>query len=260
MNHKNNNITSELKNSVLEKISQGRLHMKPAWHFTLRSVLSVTTVLIVAMIVVYLLSFIIFALRSNGVIFAPQLGVHGVIFFIVSSPWMLIVLLGIFLLTLYLLVTHFAFSYTRPLIYTLIGIVLGVIALSSFIQYTTLHERFGQIARDRHIIGFGPMYERHTDRFREGITPGKIVSIEENKIIIETVVPQDKMMRPVPVKSLLVFITEDTTIEKSFEIGDMVLVFGPNDGTEISAFGIKSMPKQFDKRFDTHNQIKNQPR
>jgi hypothetical protein len=141
---------NNLQKDILNKIKTGEIHMKPKWHFVLKGALWLTATIAVALMAVYLLSFVFFLMRESGLLFAPLFGWAGVVLFVVSSPWILIGVVGVFLGVLYLLVSHYSFSYQKPLVYSMIGSVLLVIALSSFIQATSFHGRAGDfVARPR---------------------------------------------------------------------------------------------------------------
>ena len=220
---------TDFKDNLLSEIKQGDLNMRPRWQFALRSLLLVCGALLVGLIAIYLLSFIGFFLRETGVGFAPLYGLQGVMVFVLTSPWLLIGITGVFLLTLYTLIGQFAFSYQRPLIYTLVGTVFGVLVISGIIVSTSAHDRAEQFARDRGVPLLTPLYQSIDDR-RTGITRGVITATTSTGFTLET---RDG--------TIDVLVTSNTHVRpgQTFTPGDRVHVIGDvADGT-VEAIGIR---------------------
>ena len=131
MEHNHNNTLQE---TLLAKIKEGQMVMRPRWHFVLKAVLGILGMIILAMAALYLISFILFALREAGLLFIPGFGFHGVGVFLFSLPWILILVSLIFIFLLELLVKRYAFGYRKPLLYSLFG-VLGLVVLGSILSY-----------------------------------------------------------------------------------------------------------------------------
>lgn len=222
---------TELKNNIIEKIKAGQVAMKPRWHFVLQTALWIAALLLVSMIAVYLLSFVFFILHQSGLWLAPSFGWSGLVFFVISSPWVLILLVGFFLLLLYLLVTHFSFSYRKPLVYSLLGAVLFVIGVSSFIQYMMIHERMQGYSERHQLPGLAPLYRGVEDRRPEGMMVGTIVQLTEKGFEISN---QNGEL-------VSIIITDKTKLQKNsrYAIGDPVMVFGKKIDNKIEAFGIR---------------------
>src|SRR3989344_577393 len=91
-NHNHNSI----KDAVLAKIKSGQAKMKPRWHFVLKDALFAMGSVIVALTLLYLLSFVIFVLHRNGAWFAPSLGLRGAREFFFALPWLLILTMAVF--------------------------------------------------------------------------------------------------------------------------------------------------------------------
>ncbi len=226
---------NNLKENLMKKINEGELSMKPRWHFILKTFLFTVAVLLMALITVYLLSFVMFVLHENGVWFAPAFGAAGLVIFIVSSPWIIISLVGLFCFLLYLLVRNYAFSYRKPFVYSLIGVVFVVIALSSLIQQTTMHRRVHNFALERNVPGLAPFYRQAEDFRPRDMTRGAIVGIGDDRVTIKN--ENDE--------NLIVVITKITKQPKDtvYKVNDEILVFGPIENGTIKARGIKLLPQ-----------------
>lgn len=224
-----NNIT----NNILDKIKTGEVTMRPRWHFVLKAFLLISGILLAALIAIYLLSFVLFTLHKSGVLFAPQFGWHGVMLFVIASPWMLIGILGIFLLVLYLLVSKYSFSYQKPLVYSIVGVVLFVIAVASMIQYYGIHDRVQAFSDRSNLPGLRQLYADPADRRPAGVARGTINTLTEVGFTLET----DRA------EILHITVTTQTKRPRlrGLQTGDQVIVFGERVDSSITAFGVKSV-------------------
>lgn len=222
---------SDIKEILSEKIKTGDIHMVPKWQFVLHTVLWAVGAVLAAVVAVYLFSFVLFILHRSGILFAPLYGWHGIMLFIISSPWFLISLVGVFLLVLYLLVTHFAFSYKRPLVYSMLGVVLFVIVLSSLMNQFAVHERMGRFSERHEVPGFSPMYRGIEMQRPEEVTLGTILAVHGEEIVVRT---QDG-------EEVTVIRTLQTKQpqRKTWNSGDEVFIFGTEKEGVIEAFGIR---------------------
>ncbi len=222
---------NDFKDNLIQKIKAEHISMRPRWHFVLKAFLLVAGAILAALIAVYLLSFVIFTLHRSGVLFAPQFGWHGVMMLVVSSPWLLLGMLGIFLLLLYVLVSKYSFSYQKPLVYSIVGVVLFVIVVSSLIQYYGFHERVQAFADRHNVPGLRPLYNDPADRRPAGVERGTIKAMTSSGFVLET----DES------EVLNIVINERTKLPplNKLVIGDEVLVFGDRSQDSITAFGIK---------------------
>jgi hypothetical protein len=220
-----------IQDTIMKKIVAGELQMRPRWHFLLRTALLVSGMVVAALLSIYLLSFVLFALRDTGIIFSPGFGLPGIWLFLIATPWLLIFVVGVFLLILYVLITHFSFSYTRPHIYSLLGVVLFVIAMSSFIQLTMMHHYLQDFAFRHEVPGMSPFYRVHLEGRPEGVLQGRIRLIGEGEFVIGVAQGGD----------VLVKIDSRTKLPKTHQlvVGDYVIVFGPKLDSYVQAFGVK---------------------
>lgn len=230
---------TEFKDNIIKKITQGEVTMQPRWHFVLRTLLFVALLCIVATLAMYFLSFAVFALQKTGVLFAPGFGFRGIGFFLWSSPWFLISLTGIFLLLLYILIKHFSFSYKRPLLYSMLAVILFVICTASLIHHFAMHDRFLSFTERNNLPGFTPLYHRFEKR-PEGMIAGTVTQIQDTGFVVITDTKE----------VLTIVVTQDTKVppQVEFKEGDMVFVFGDRHEDVLTAFGIKPVPSDLPPR------------
>ena len=222
---------NNLKNNILNKIKAGEIDMKPKWHFVLQAGLLLSGVVIVALLAVYLMSFVIFFLRQSGIGFAPRFGFRGISFFVMSSPWLLIGISTAFLALLHFLVKRYSFSYQRPLLYSMIGVVVFVLLGSWFIQQTPMHQRISSFMERNEVPVFAPLYRGAKYERPEGLVVGVITEVTDTGFSLES--DRDG--------EVSVIITDDTRMKPGTVPmrGEVVMVFGDRGGNTITAFGVR---------------------
>jgi len=223
---------NEIKNNVLDKIKTGKVTMRPRWHFVLQAFLLLASVVLVALVAVYLFSFIIFTLDRSGLLFAPQYGWHGMMMFIVSSPLLIIGILLAFLLLLYILVSRYSFSYRKPLVYSIVGMVLLVVTASFLIQHFNVHDKIYSFTEQHHVPGMTPLYEKHLDRKPPGIERGTITETQDTGFTLLT----EQGTTVTVITDVKTKISPEVTLEVSEE----VMVFGDTVDNALHAFGVRS--------------------
>jgi hypothetical protein len=231
---------TDLKNNLIQKIKSGEVDMKPRWHFILKSLLLVFGVITAALIVVYLLSFVLFVLRQSGVGFVPMFGFKGIGIFVMNSPWLLISSAGIMGIVLLFLIKKYSFSYQRPLVYTTIITIVFVLCGSFVIGQTDAHTRMQEYSRDRNVPVFGSLYRGIDDRRPDHIVFG----------IVDTINADGFVMQSDTESVITVVITEHTKTDRreAYEAGQRVLVVGDTVDNVIEAIGVRIAPSDFRPR------------
>ena len=211
--------------------------MKPRWHFVLKSLSLLFGVAVALLLAVYIISFILFFLRQSGVGFMPLYGFRGVSLFVMNSPWLLIALAGALIGVLQVLVKKHSFSFKRPLLYSLTGIVLLVLFSSYVLERTQFHPRLQGLAAERSVPLFGSLYQGIDERL-ENITVGTIIEVTENGFILNSEANE----------RLKIFVSAQTKqrANGTYLVSRTVLVFGNRTGTSsVDAFGIRPAPENF---------------
>lgn len=228
---------NDTKHDILTKIQSGEVDMKPRWHFALSSLLLIFGVLTAALIVVYLLSFILFVLRQSGVGFFPLYGFRGLSVFVMSSPWLLIASAGALVVVLQLLVHKYSFSYRQPLLYSVV-VLVGVTLLGSYmISQSQLHQQLEIFARERNTPVLDRLYRGIDERQPENIMFGTVTSTSDTGFVLAT----DRG------EELQVIVSKRTRQPRRIEhkVGERVIVFGDRDGDRVDALGVRPAPNDF---------------
>src|SRR5690349_18490295 len=117
---------SNLGQNLVHTIKEDHVSMRPKWHYAVGTVVSIVSGVLLAALLLYVASFVVFELRENGSWFGPAFGTRGWLILISSLPWLLLLVILILIVGLERLMRRYALIYRRPLIYSLLGIVIIV--------------------------------------------------------------------------------------------------------------------------------------
>lgn len=224
-----------LHENILSAIQTGKVHMRPRWHFMLKTALLVLSTVLACLAVIYLVSFIIFMLRQNGAWFAPTFGLHGLRAFLLSLPWVLIALSLLCAVILEVLVRRYQFAYGRPLMYSVLGVVALVLAGGLALAFTPMHGGLLKQARNEQLPFAGAWYKHFDKQLPAGIETGLVTEVHADGCNIQN--PRRQHLK--------VLITPQTRMDHktNLEIGDMVMVLGRREQNVIYAEGIREIPE-----------------
>ena len=227
-------MTKSLGEKILKKIKKGKIKMKSKSYFVFRTALFVIGVILVFIFIIFLISFIIFILRTSGVGHFPAFGFRGLRIFLVSFPWLLMILAVIFILILEVFARRFSIVYRKPLLYSALGIVVIALLLGLVIAQTPMHKRLFQSAQEGKLPVFGPFYKGYHMRVPDNVYFGEVSSITDDGFEIETKQGE----------SLSVIISSKTRLPFNEDIqeGDSAVVIGERDNSTIKAFGVRCRP------------------
>lgn len=235
----NNKNQKSIKKSILATIKSGQVKMRPRWLFFLKAALAVLGAVILFLTVLYLASFIIFALRQTGVLFVPAFGLQGWFAFFTHLPFFLICLLMIFIAVLELLVRHYAFAYRRPLLYSALGILALVVIGGLALANTSFHGGMSKYAEKNRETFVGKFYREYGRQRFPDVHRGMIVEMVNNGFMMRSA--DSFMARDIREEVLTVIISRRTRLPlgADFYKGDIVVVFGPRNDNAVQAFGIQ---------------------
>ncbi len=221
---------------IIEKIKAGEVVMRPRWHFACQTIFWTLGLIVVSLVALYLTSFLMFVLHSSGMRFMPLFGYRGIAFAVISSPWVLISATFLFVAVLYVLVRKFSFSYRKPVVYSLLATVFGVLLVSTMIHFLEIHSRMYTFSERHSIPGISKMYQS-LPLPPEGVYAGRV-----SRIVSEsTFIVQNKS------EEVTVFVDAMTKMPKSeIREGLFVVIFGNKnkEQAEIQAFGVRIVSDQ----------------
>lgn len=231
-----------IRDLIEQKIQEGRVAMRPRWHFVLRAVLAVLGVLLVLLVGLYLVSFVVFVARTTDIGFLPEFGLRGVGYFLYSLPWVVIGIAFVFVIVLEVLVRRYAFAYRRPLLYTVVGglmfVALGGAALA---YYTPIHGPSHRLPIAQ------PVYRHYESLPVREVKRGRVVEMHDGepeiRMVAPSVRPDVRASEEREGKRVRVRTNKATKKAQGRElrVGDDVMIFGEDDGDDIRAFGIRRL-------------------
>ncbi|MEY4747257.1 MAG: hypothetical protein RLZZ416_306 [Candidatus Parcubacteria bacterium] len=229
-------MNDSLKGVVMEAIAEGRVRMRPRWHFLIYSAFGVVGVAIVSLLLVYVASLAVFFMRESGALFTPSFGMRGWFVLLRGLPWILITLVLVFIALLQLLARRYRFVYQKPLIASLIVIVSIVFLGGWAVGESPLHRQLADGAHHGNLpppAGF---------LYGTGLRPPREKELYHG--VIARILPEGFILADFKDATSTVLISRGTRLPfgADFEPGDFVVVIGDETSTDtIRAFGIREV-------------------
>jgi hypothetical protein len=221
-----------MREDVLKAIETGHVKMRSKWQYNAKSTFIIFGMVLIALLVLFLVSFIVFVLRQTGLWFVPGFGFSGFGIFFMSLPWVLILLAAIFMLLLEILVKRYSFAYVRPFLYSALAVIFLGIVGGILIGQTPLQERFFDEAENGQLPFAGTLYKYYGQQ-SSNITLGIITKINSNGYQIALYGDGDDSF------AVIVGPKAQTLPPYSLKVGDVVVILGPRKGNTIVAQGIQ---------------------
>lgn len=224
-------ITS-IQKHIQSAIQDGKLKMRSKKYFIARTVLLVAGIVIISVALVYLISFVFFVLHMQGAWELSSFGFRGFGLFIISLPWLLFTATFIFLIGLELLVKKTTIAYRKPLVYSVLGMVILVLLAGFGFAKLPLHEiMYRRAMQDNSSPMIGFFYKEFGQHPLHNAHPGVVTELKDDGFVINT---HMNML-------IDVIVTEDTEFidNQELKINDNVMVIGKYDDGQIVAEAIK---------------------
>lgn len=219
---------------VAAKIKNGEIKMKPKLYFAFKIFLLAAGLFLLTFAALFLVSFIMFYLRVNGIFASPAANFWGVRIFLSSVPWLLILVVIILIATSEIFAKHFSFVYRKPVLYSVLAIILIFFVGGFIVDRTNLHLNLFLKARSGNLMFAGPIYRDFGMPELRGLHYGVVTEVSENNFKIST--PRGKEIR--------VVINFQTRMpDKEISVGDALFIMGEIKGDTIEAIDIKTANK-----------------
>jgi len=147
-----------MNKEIIEKIVKGEIKMKPKAYFVIKSVLVILAFLLCSLFALFLISFVVFIMVENGSFAFPGFGFVGFKVLFGSLPWVLVILALVLIFALEVLLKKFSFTWKKPIVYSLLGVVLFVFLAGGVIAKTGLHNKLLQRANQGGLPILGGAY------------------------------------------------------------------------------------------------------
>lgn len=136
----NNEKEKSIKSEILDKIESGRVKMKPRAVFILKIAGLSTIVILLAFFAVFLISFA---------------------FYVNKFPLMLILISLILILLIEALMHRIKFSYRKPVVYTLLLVLLSAVLLGFILHITPFHSKVSCFCHKNSLPIISNLYDRY---------------------------------------------------------------------------------------------------
>lgn len=217
--------TNGLKEKILSKINRGEVKMKPRLYFFLTGILFLIIFSFFFIISFFLVSFIHFHLISSGLWYLPRFGAKGVLIFLKSLPWPLIIFTIFLILLLEFLSRKFSLSFKKPVLISLLAIVFLVFLGSFLLSKGNVHPRLLLKARERKVPLLQPLYLKYgAPRFPQF-----------HRGVIEKVSTSSLFIRGMDERLIEVKLEKPLPPAERLQEGEGVIIFGEKEDGKMRA-------------------------
>lgn len=221
---------TSLTKKVFNKVGKGELKMKSKLYFVLRAILFSLITVLIFLFILFFVSFIIFSLRISGVWFLPSFGFQVTGIFLTSLPWILILVAMALIIVLEFFVKKFSFAYRRPILYSVLAIIILTASGSFVIAKTQMHSDFFWKAQERKLPMAGGFYR--------GLEKSKLSQV--HKGVVFKMLVEGFSLETTKGEVLTVIIMPNKKISlEEINKDDRVLVLGKRENKTIEAFGVR---------------------
>ena len=230
MNQESNNKSTVKE--VLDKIKKGELKKHSKLYFIFKGFVYGLGLVSVIAFSVSLGSFIIFSLRASGALFLPRFGFLGLRIFLSSFPWLLALIVFALVLLIGWLVKKSPVVYRKPLLYSVIVILILILFGSFMFERTRFHTALFKKAQDYKLPLIGSAYRGCCLKPIKNTYIGKVTEMAENGFHLKT---KQGDFYVVFSKNTRFLFGED------IEVGDLLIVMGERQNSKILAFGVRKI-------------------
>ena len=234
----NNNLQkSSIADKIIHQIKDDKIKMRPKIYFILKSAAIAFGIFFVALFILYLISFIVFALRASGVWYLPCFGLRGIKTLFIMLPWLLILISVILIIILEILVKHFAFAYRKPVLYSILFVVIFALLGSFAVDRMGLQSGLFKRAEQGNLPIAGEFYSGLGKARNKDMRRGIVSEITDNGFLIKT--RNNDILE--------IIITSETNFPFNEEIqeNDTIIVFGKQNNGSVQAIGIRKVDDDF---------------
>lgn len=183
---KNNNL-KKLEKKVMAEINSGRVKLRSKYIFLAEN-LGLNSALILSVILAILFfNLVLFYVKATDNLRYLSFGKDGLLAFLESFPYLLIISFILFLFLAGYLITKTDWSYKKPFKYFAISLVAFILIISSVVAYTDISNYIEEQAFSNRMPGLflRPFINRGIESRDRGMA-GKIYEIDSDYLIIET--------------------------------------------------------------------------
>jgi hypothetical protein len=224
------------REKILQIVEKSGVTMIPRWKFVMYSILGVIGLVFAFLALVFVTSLALFLLSKYGFLYLPFFDAGAVIHGLVAIPGLLLFLGIALVIIVEILSRHYAFTFKKPLLVTVGGIVVCAVGVGYVVSLTSFHEMVRDATRNSTLGGsMRHMYDRPLAfKGEKGLTVirGTVVATTTESFSVESFD-----------EDVTLIFASSTSIRVAIpRVGDDVLVFGKvNDGV-FELVGMRPVP------------------
>lgn len=220
---------------IIGTIKNGKAKMHSRAYFVAQAALVVLGAIMLFCLILFIATFIIFALQQNGGFFAANFGPAGWEVFFVSLPWTIFLLSLVLLLILWILLRRYPVVYHQPFLYTLLLLIVVISIVAIFLFPSSIHGGIFRYASRNQMPVISNVYKFETaPPGGAGIYRGLVVARATSSFILENAAGQTS--------TILVKPGDASSELGAADPGDYVIIFGHGVATAtIQASGVETI-------------------
>lgn len=227
--------TKNDSDEIINTIKSGETKMHSRAYFFAQAALVVLGAVLLFLLILFVATFIIFALQENGGFFAANFGPAGWGTFFVSLPWTMLLLSLALVLILWILLRRYSVVYHQPFLYTLLLLIVVISLIAVFLFPSSIHGGIFRYASRNQVPVVAGVYEFETTPISGmGIYRGQVVTRATSSFVLEDGMRQTSTVLVMPAAASSELGQADP--------GDYVIVFGHGVATAtIQASGVETI-------------------
>ena len=220
---------------IIETIKSGKAKMHSRAYFVAQAALVVLGAILLFLLILFVATFIIFALQENGGFFAANFGPVGWGVFFSSLPWTMLLFSLALVLILWILLRRYSLIYHQPFLYVLLGLIVVVSLLCLFISAGSIHGGIYRYVSRNPVPVVSGVYEFETAP-AGGVYRGQVVTLSTSSFVLENILGQTSTVLVMPAA-----LSSESELGE-IEPGEYVIVFGHGVATAtIQASGVETI-------------------
>ena len=223
---------NKIHDDIIGKIKSGEVTMHSRQYWVWRMVLWGLAIALLAVALVFMVSFVIFSLRSSGVWDLPSFGARGLRDFFAYFPWLFTAAVVLFLWLMERFVRQYSFAYRMPVLYSALGLIIVITGASILVLFTPLHNSLYNFAHGGS-MPFGGIYRYYSDMHPDDFYVGRLLSVTSTGC---NLLDKDG-------KKVDVIINQGTHFydQAGLKVGDFVEIVGDDQNGKLTAYAIRKV-------------------
>ncbi len=176
----------KLEDSIMSEIKSGKIRLRSKYLFLADKLGLESAFVLSAILSILFFNLVLFYLKSTDNLAYLGFGASGILAFLESFPYLLIIGFIFFLFLAGYLMAKADFSYKRPFKYFAISLMAIVMIFGAVLAYTDMSERIEEQAFSDGLSGaiLKPFLDRAVGLHRNGLS-GKIAEVGEDYLVME---------------------------------------------------------------------------